>query len=249
MASDAFLDVIGSRDAPVRPPSSAGGRAWVTPLREALVPVLAMLLALAAFAAGGLSRRMALPEGLEPYAYGFFLDRYPLFVFALIFAAARIVAAAAAAGPGGAARRVAFALLGLAVLGLAGLYPTFGGLILRGGYATGSMAFLTGQPLWLAYALGASVPALMVGGIVGASILAANRPLRPRLRRIGWGALSFLCLWFGAGLIGLGHEVGFGAWPARAMRPGEAGLAAVLLLVAAAPYSLLIALRRRRASA
>ena len=148
-------------------------------------------------------------------------------------------------GPAGPARRIVFALVGIVILALAGLYPTFGGLILRGGFATGGMAFLTGQPLWLAYALGAAIPAAMMGGIVGTAVIAANRPLRPRWRRIGWGALSFLSLWFGAMIIGLAHSVGVGPWPARAMAGGEAGLAAGLLAIAMAPHSLLIALRNR----
>lgn len=247
MAGDAFLDVVGSRYAPVHPPAPphAAPRGAAQGV-EALTPLAAALLALALVAASGLSRRSGLPDALEPYAYGFFLDRYPLFAFALVYGVARIAVAAAGYGPGGAARRIVFALSGIAVLALAGLYPTFGGLILRGGFATGGMAFLTGQPLWLAYALGAAIPAMMVGGIVGTAIIAANRPLRPRWRRIGWGALSFLCLWFGAGVIGLGHHLGVGPWPARALTGGEAWLAAGLLLLAMAPHSLLVALRRRR---
>ena len=252
MAGDAFLDVIGSRGAPLRAPAprrAAPPRARAGIGVEAGAPVAAALLALALVAASGLSRRSGLPDALEPYAYGFFIDRYPLVAFALVWGAARIAAAASAEGPAGAARRLVFAVAGIAVLALAGLYPTFGGLILRGGFATGGMAFLTGQPLWLAYALGAAIPASMLGGIVGATIVAANRPLRPRWRRIGWGALSFLTLWFGAGIVGLAHDLGVGPWPARAMTAREAGLAAGLLLLAMAPHGLLVALRRRRAVA
>ena len=250
MAGDAFLDVIGSRYAPVRAPASRRATpngAWVGHVAEAAAPAAAVLLALAVIATSGLSRRSGVPDILEPYAYGYFIDRYPFFVFALIYGAARIVAACAAPGPGGSVRRTVFALAGVVILGLAGLYPTIGGLILRGGYATGGMAFLTGQPLWIAYALGAAVPAMMLAGIVGLTIIAANRSLRPRWRRVGWGALSFLCLWFGAAMIGLAHQVGFGPWPARAMTGHEAGIAAGLLLIAMAPHSLLVALRRRRA--
>lgn len=252
MAGDAFLDVIGSRYAPVRAPAprfSAPRGTWVGCGVESFAPAFVTLLALALVGASGLSRRWGLPEALEPYAYGFFLDRYPLFAFALIYGAARIVAGSAGPGPAGATRRIVFAVVGLIVLALAGLYPTFGGLMLRGGFATGGMAFLTGQPLWLAYALGTAIPALMLGGIVGATVIAANGSLRPRWRRIGWGALSFLCLWFGAGVIGLAHPLGVGPWPARAISGGEAGLAAGLLLLAMAPHSLLMALRNRCAVA
>lgn len=254
MTGDAFLDVVGTGTAPARRPhrprpQHLGGTTQAGRSLEALVPVVAMLAALAAVASSGLNRRLSLPEALEPYAYGFFLDRYPLFAFALVYGAARIVAVAAGRGPGSVARRVVFSIVGIALLALAGLYPTFGGLILRGGFATGGMAFLTGQPLWLAYAAGAGVAASIFAAIVGASGLAANRSLRPKLRRVGAACLSYLCLWFGAGVIGLAHGAGFGPWPARAMLPGEAGLAAGLLLLAVAPHSLLVALRPRRSIA
>ncbi|GJD33696.1 hypothetical protein [Methylobacterium aerolatum] len=241
---DAFLDVIGA--GPVAASASAtagrsgsGGGAWAV----AVAPLAAALTALGIVALTGLSRRSGVPDILEPYAYGYFLDRYPLFAFALVYGAARIVAVAAGPGPGGPVRRGVFAAAGLAVLAGAGLYPTFGGLILRGGYATGGMAFLTGQPLWLAYALGAGVAASMVGGIVGASGLAANGVLRPRLRRIGGGALSFALLWFAAGVIGLAHAAGTGPWPARPITGSEAGLAAGLLAAAALPHAVFQAWR------
>ncbi|WP_187278885.1 hypothetical protein, partial [Methylobacterium sp. WL12] len=151
----------------------------------AAAPVVAALLALGLVAATGLSQRSDLPDWLAPRAYGFFLDSYPLFAFALAYGLARLVAAAAAPGPAGVPRRAVWGVVGIAALLLASLYPTFGGVILRGAYGTGSMAFLTGQPLWLAYALGAAVGALLFGTILGLfGWLAAGR-LRPRT---GWRA-------------------------------------------------------------
>jgi hypothetical protein len=247
MAGDTFLDVIGAGAAPA--PLREGATEPWSRIVTAFAPLAAALAALALVALTGVSRRSGLPEAVEPYAYGYFLDRYPLFAFALVYAAARLVAVAAGPGPGGLARRIVFAPAGLAVLALAGLYPTFGGLILRGGFSTGGMAFLTGQPLWLAYALGAGVAAVMVGGILGAFGLAANGSLRPRLRRIGAGALAFLLLWFGAVVIGLGRDIGVGPWPARALTAPEAGLAALLLILSGLPHTLFHVLRGRAARA
>jgi hypothetical protein len=259
MAGDAFLDVIGAeapapgrRPSPrVGPPPAGDGpmTARGRRLAIALAPLAAMLAVLGLVALTGLSRRSGVPPVFEPYAYGYFLDRYPLFAFALVYAAARIVSAALGAGSGGRVRRVVFGVAGLAALAVAGLYPTFGGLALRGGFATGGMAFLTGQPLWLAYALGAGVAAAMTAGIVGGFALLANGSLRPRLRRIGWGGLSFLLLWFGAVVIGLGREFGTGPWPARAFTGPEAGLAAALLVLAALPHTALLARRSQPAGA
>jgi len=256
VAGDAFLDVIGAQAPPpgprphprVGPPPSTGDRRTgvrAGALGLASAPLAAMLAALGLVALTGLSRRSGVPQALEPYAYGYFLDRYPLFAFALIYAGARIIAVCAAQGPAGPVRRVVFGVAGLAMLTLAGLYPTFGGLVLRGGFATGGMAFLTGQPLWLAYGLGAAVAGVMVAAIVGASGWLGNGVFRPRLHRLAWGGLSLLLLWFGAGVIGLGRDLGTGPWPARAFTGPEAGIAAGLLLAAALPHAALNAWRAR----
>jgi hypothetical protein len=225
---------------------SAGTERW-RPGLGAAAPILAMLIALALVAATGLSQRSAVPERVEPWIFGYFVTRYPLFAFALVYGVAHLVRTAAGPGPASMPRRILFGVLGAAVLLAAGLYPTFGGLILRAGFATGGMAFLTHQPLWLAYGLGAGVAASLFGGIVGFFAIAANRPLRPRLRRVGSGALAFLALWFGAALIGLSGSLGVGPWPLRALRPGEAALAALVLVIAALPHWVLAtALRHRR---
>jgi hypothetical protein len=224
---------------------TSGGRVGGL-LLAAVGPILAMLAALALVAVTGLSQRGFVPEALEPWIFGYFIGRYPLFAFALVYGLGHLARAAAEPGPASVPRRVLFGLAGAAALLAAGLYPTFGGLILRGAFATGGMAFLTHQPLWLAFGLGAAVGALLFGGVLGLFAVAANRPLRPRLRRIGFGALAFLALWFGAILIGLAGDLGVGPWPRRAMRPEEAALAAGLLIAAALPHTALATLHRHR---
>ena len=208
-----------------------------------------MLAALALVAVTGFSQRSGVPEAVEPWIYGYFIGRYPLFAFALVYGLAHMAAVAGGPGPASAPRRILFGTAGATALVLVGLYPTFGGLILRGGFATGGMAFLTHQPLWLAYGLGAAVAAAIFGAILGVFAIAANRPLRPSLRRIGAGLLAFLALWFGACVIGLSGDLGIGPWPHRAFRPAEAALAALLLVVAALPHAALATLRRLRRAA
>lgn len=208
-----------------------------------------MLLALALVAATGLSQRSALPEAVEPWVYGYFAGRYPLFAFALVYGLAHLARVAAGPGPASVPRRLAFGLAGAAVLLAAGLYPTFGGVILRAGFATGGMAFLTHQPLWLAYALGAGAAVSLFGGLLGLFAVAANRRLRPTLRRFGAGALAFLALWFGAGVIGLSGPLGLGPWPRRALHADEAALAALLLVAAALPHAAVTTRRRLRPAA
>ncbi|GJD55864.1 hypothetical protein [Methylobacterium dankookense] len=213
------------------------------------VPLAAALLAVLAVAVTGLSQRSALPPALEPYAYGFFLDRYPLFAFALVYGLARILAAAAMPGPASPARRVVFAGLGLVLLLAAALHPTFGGLVLRGGFMAGGSAFLTGQPIGLAYAIGAAVAALVFGLAIGLPSWLG----RAQVRRAGFwrrarglaatATLSFLALWLAAALIGLGRDLGIGPWPRRTFTPEEALRAALVLLVAGLPHTLVIAFR------
>ncbi|MCJ2122522.1 hypothetical protein [Methylobacterium sp. J-077] len=232
------------------PPGSGAARtARGRGLLIAATPILATLAALALVAVTGFSQRSRVPEAFEPWIYGYFIARYPLFAFALVYGIAHLATVAAGPGPGSALRRILFATAGAAALVVVGLYPTFGGLILRGGFATGGMAFLTHQPLWLAYGLGAGVAAAIFGGILGLFALAANRPLRPSLRRIGAGVLAFLALWFGACVIGLSGSFGLGSWPLRAFRPAEAALAALLLVAAALPHAALPTLSRLRRGA
>lgn len=243
--SHAFLDPIGAGTAPA--PMPTGRTAPGGSLIVAAAPVIAMLAVLALVAATGLSLRSGLPDAVAPWFYGFFLDSYPLFAFALVYGIARLAAVAAGPGPGSAPRRIAFGLAGVLALGAAALYPTFGGLILRSGFTVGGMAFLNHVPHGLAYGLGAGAAAGTFGGIVGLFGVLANGRLRPSLRRLGSGGLAFPALWFGAAVIGLAHDLGFGPWPTRALSPADAGLAALILAIAALPHAASVVLRGHRA--
>lgn len=218
-------------------------------LAAAAGPLAAALAALALVAAGSFSRQSALPALVEPYAYGFFLDRYPLFAFGLVYGLARILAAASIPGATP-ARRWILGGLGLVPLLALSLYPTFGGLVLRGGFMAGGGAFLSGQPLNVAYAIGAAVAALVFGLAIGLPTALG----RLRFRRVGLAAraraaavtaaASFLALWFAAALLGLARDAGIGPWPARPFTAGEALRAGLLFLAAALPHVLVTALRR-----
>ena len=210
-------------------------------------PLAAALLALAGVAVAGLSQRSALPADVSTYAYGFFLDRYLLFAFALVYGLVRVLAAAVTPGSASLPRRGLGAAVGLVLLLGLSLYPTFGGLVLRGGFMTGGAAFLNGLPLWLAYALGAAVSALAVGIPMGLGTSLAG-PWRRReggwARRatgaVGRGFLRFLALWFAAALLGFARDAGVGPWPRRAMDAGEAVRAAALLVLACLPHVALV---------
>ncbi|WP_204165299.1 hypothetical protein [Methylobacterium radiodurans] len=223
------------------------------PILLAAPPVATALAALALVAATGLSQRSALPAPVEPFVYGFFLDRYPLFAFALVYGLVRIVCAVAAPGPASPVRRGLLGLAGLAALLIVSLYPTFGGLVLRAGFGSGSMAFLTNTPLWGAYAIGSAVAALVFGLAMGLPIaLATLRRRAPerfgrRLRRIlVTAALSFLALWLGAAILGFAREAGIGPWPRRPFTAEEALRAGLVVLAATLPHALVCLFRTVR---
>lgn len=215
---------------------------------RAFLPLAAALLALILTAATGFDQRARLPAGLEPYIYGFFLDRYPLFAFAMVYGLARITVAAAMPGTTSPVRRLIGGLVGVGIVLAVSLYPTFGGLALRGGFGVGSMAFLGQQPMALAYALGAAVTALFFGTAMGLGIVLIGRrrdPSRGWGRALAEGAATlvsrFLALWFAFAALGLAREAGFGAWPRRQLAALDVGVATALLLVAFLPHALLIA--------
>lgn len=222
----------------------------------ALLPLAAALLAIVLTAATGFDQRAPLPSGIEPYLYGFFLDRYPIFAFAIVYGLARIVAAAVAPGSASVIRRVLGGLVGIVLVLAVSFYPTFGGLALRGGFGVGSVAFLGQQPMALAYGLGTAVTALLFGTAMGLGILMIGRK-RDRTR--GWGRVlaqggatlvsRFLALWFAFAVLGLARESGFGAWPRRPLSGQEVGVAMALVFVAFLPHALLIAWRKRDESA
>lgn len=223
------------------------------PILLTAAPVAAALAALALAAATGVSQRSGVPGALEPYAYGLFLDRYPLFAFALVYGLVRIVCAVAMPGPASPVRRAVFGLAGLVLLLAASLYPTFGGLVLRAGFSTGSMAFLTNTPLWGAYAIGSAVAALLFGLAMGVPIVLATLRRRApegfwrRVRRaLATAILSFLALWLGAAVLGLAREAGIGPWPRRPLAADEALRASLLVLAATLPHALVSLVRAGR---
>jgi len=184
----------------------------------------------------GLDQRDLFGTPLEDRFYGFFLDRYPLFAFAIVYGVARILAAACE--PPWRWGRVVTAPLGAAVFLPFCLHPTFGGLVLRPGYMTGTVAFLNGMPVPAAFVLGTAASALVYGLALGLAVMLA-RLERPRFswRALGGGALAFLALWLGAVVIAAPWALGWpvtGGWPARVLT-----LDATLMSLAAVAVALL----------
>ncbi|SFL43997.1 hypothetical protein [Methylorubrum salsuginis] len=217
----------------------------------AAAPLAAALLALVATYLTGFDQRTTMPPDVAARFYGFFLDRYPLYAFALVYGLARLLTAMLAPGPSGVPRRLVGGLVGLALLLAASLHPTFGGMVLRTGFDVGAIAFMNATPMPLAYALGTAGAALAFGLPVGLGVVLTGHrghaPVGGWLRRAGRGALrglaGFLALWFGAAVIGFARDAGFGPWPRGPLRAGDLAVAALLLTLAALPHMLLVATR------
>lgn len=210
------------------------------------LPLLAALVGVAAVAASGLTWRSLVGTALEDQFYGFFLDRYPLFLFASLYGAMLVVTAATA--PGLRRRTLVTAPLGLGLFLAACLYPTFGGLVLRPGFFAGGMAFLTGQPLAVAYALGTAASAAAFGLALGAATLLARARLGWRrgaeggvlAARLARRLLGFLTLWWGALVLGAPQALGAqvtGSWPGLPLQGHAALVAAALVLLALLPHA------------
>lgn len=221
----------------------------------AAAPLAAALLALAATYATGFDQRAAMPPDVVNRFYGFFLDRYPLFAFALVYGLARILVVALAPGRASVVRRLVGGVLGLALVLAVSLHPTFGGFVLRAGFGTGSGAFLNGTPMAISYALGAAAGASVFGVAMGLGILLTGRPGRPpaprgRLRALALGLVgalaAFLALWIGAALIGAARDVGLGPWPRRPLDGRDLAIAAGVIAAAALPHVVLVAVRSGR---
>lgn len=211
---------------------------------RAFGPMAAAILAIALVFVTGLDQRTVLPPLVEARFYGFFLDRYPLFALAIVYGVAAIAVAMAAPGRSGPIRRLIGGGLGVLLIVAVGLYPTFGGLVLRSAFATGGIAFLGQQAMGLAYALGSAAAAftfgvaLGIGRLLPAGRVRAGGRIGARLAGLGAGTLiRFVAVWFALACLGLAHAAGFGNWPHRPLTGADAVVASLLTFGGFLPYA------------
>jgi hypothetical protein len=218
---------------------------------SAFLPLVVAALAPLLVAATGFTERTLIGTALEEYFYGFFFRSYPLFLFAVVYGTTRIAVTAVAAPGGRGVFRSFTAPLALALFLLACLYPTFGGFILRPGYMTGGMSFITGQSGLVASLLGAGAAALVYGLALGLATSLATLQVRLRWRSLGRAVAAFLALWLGAAILLGPARFGIdatGPWPAAPLPMPQALRAALAVALALAPHAVLTLLRTRRAS-
>jgi hypothetical protein len=206
---------------------------------SAFIPLLTAVIAVFLVALLGLTQRSLFGTPVEDVFYGFFFNGHPLFIFAVVYGLARIVVAAFET-PWAWIKGLTLPLA-MALLLLVSLYPTFGGLVLRGGFMTSSMSFLQGVNLSVATVLGAGIGAFTFGAVMGAGAIIARLKLRFGRHAFGMAVLSFLALWLGA-LMFVGYRaLGLhGAWPRAPLGMMDAIKTAALATLAALPHTLVL---------
>jgi hypothetical protein len=215
----------------------------------ALVPFVLAALSPLLVSGAGFTERSLLGTPLEEPFYGFFFRSYPLFLFAVIYGALRILSCAIAEPGGPRALRSFTAPVAVALFLAACLYPTFGGFVLRPGFMTGGMSFITGQSGLAASLLGAGAAAAAFGLALGLCTALAALRATLRWRALGWALAAFLALWLGAAILLSAPRFGIdpaGPWPAAPLPLPRAATAAGLVAAALAPHALLAGLRARR---
>jgi hypothetical protein len=212
----------------------------------ALAPLACAGAAALIVALAGVTQRELLATPLRPYVYGFFFDRFAPFLFAIVYAIARLATVAVASPGRFLPARIVTAPLAIGLILAISLYPTFGGLVLRGAFFSGATTFLEGAPLAVAYPVGAAFSTLIFALILGLGVIL----IRLRASR-GRGALLFaflryLALVF-AGIVLVApraFDLGLlGEWPRWPLAAGEGAALVGLVLVALLPHALIVRLR------
>ena len=222
--------------------ADAGGR------RDALAfaPLACACAAALYVAVAGVTQRELLATPLGPHFYGFFFDRFAPVLFAVVYAAARLLAVALISPGRFAPARIVTTPIAVALILAISLYPTFGGFVLRGAFFSGGTTFLEGAALPVAYVVGAGFSTLIFAGVLGLGVML----IRLRLNS-GWGALFFallryLALVFAGIVLVAPHAFGaglLGDWPVWPLGAGEGAALVILVFVALLPHALLVRLR------
>jgi hypothetical protein len=213
---------------------------------RAILPLVLAALSPLLVAALGFTERSLFGTALEDVFYGFFFRAYPLFFFAVVYGVARVVAAAFEPGPRRALRSFTTPIA-VALLLVACLYPTFGGLVLRPGFMTGGVSFLRSVPAAGAVVLGAGAAAFAFAVALGLSSALARLRVTLRWRAFGGAILSFLALWLGGVILVIAPRYGFdpvAGWPMRPLSFAAGAQAAALVGLALLPHALVLLARR-----
>lgn len=228
--------------APARGAASAAARHNLL----AFAPLAIAIVAAAVVAVAGVTQRELLATPLGPYVYGFFFDRFAPFLFAIIYAAARLVAVAVTSPGRFAVARLVTTPVAIALILAVSLYPTFGGFVLRGAFFSGATTFLEGTALPGAYVVGAGFSMLIFASILGLGVGLVRLRFERTRAALLFALLRYLALVF-AGIVLVAPRIFdlglLGDWPVWPLTAGEGAALVLLVLVALLPHALIVRLR------
>jgi hypothetical protein len=212
----------------------------------AFAPLVAAVAGAAIVAVAGVTQRELAATPLGPYTYGFFFDRFAPFLFAVVYAVARLVAVAATSPGRYTVARIITAPLAIALLLAVSLYPTFGGLVLRGAFFSGATTFLEGTALPGAYTVGASFSTLIFASALGLGVGLVRLRFERTRGALLFALLRYLALVVAGVVLVAPHMLDMGLlgdWPVWPLKGGEAAALVVLVFVALLPHALIVRLR------
>jgi hypothetical protein len=212
----------------------------------AFAPLACACAAAAIVAVAGVTQRELAATPLGPYAYGFFFDRFAPFLFAIVYAAARLAAVAAMSPGRFPIARIVTTPVAIALILAVSLYPTFGGFVLRGAFFSGATTFLEGTAVAGAYVVGAAFSTLIFAGVLGLGVGLVRLRFERSRSALLFGLLRYLALVF-AGIIlvaSRAFDLGLlGDWPVWPLGAGEGVALILLVFVALLPHALIVRLR------
>lgn len=214
----------------------------------ALGPFALAILAIAVAGLAGVHARGLIGTAAEPFLFGYFVERFPLFTALVVYAGARVVLAATVAPGGPLYLRLALLPIALGLVLLGSLYPTTGGIVVRAAYFTGGIAFLQGTPALPATFVGGLVSTLVFASLLGLAVTLARLSPRFDRRAILGAGVRFLALLWAALVVAAPMALGlpvFGEWPIWPMTPLEALATTGLAALALAPHTLIVRLGGR----
>ncbi len=209
-------------------------------------PLAAAGLAAALVAVAGVTQRELLASPLEPFAYGYFFDRFPAFAFAIIYGVARLALVAVAAPGRYRVARLVTAPVGIAALLAVSLYPTFGGFVMRGAFLSGATTFADGATAVMAYAIGAAFSTLIFALVLGFGVILIRLGFERTRKAFLAALLRYAALVFAGFTLVAPRALGLdflGDWPRWPLDAGEGAALVALVLVALLPHALIVRLR------
>ena len=214
----------------------------------ALLPLLASLLAVVwAYAAGVTARGIDQAVDSPWLILGVYADRFPVFAFAIVFVLVRLLVSVFVARRPMILLRLVLFVPAVALVLLATLYPTFGGIVARGAFMGGGFSLINSV-------VAGAGPGTLLGGAVAGATLALlaglaraifdwnwgftwGKPIRAILALVAWAAMGAILAWGWAVLSAAGAQ-----FPRAPLTLVETLGLLMLLMVATLPQMLVAAI-------